>query len=282
MNPLLHSITLELTASNAATIGATMGHQAHALFLNLVQQADPQLATRLHDEPNYRPFTVSPLTGVPAQGETIALRPGLRCNLRFSLLDGGRIWQCLNQSFLEAGPITLRLDHAQFALNRMLATPASDSSGWAGYSDWQTLTNTAASRYITLKFASPTAFSIGDKRFSLFPEPQFVWESLMRVWNNYAPPPLHLDKLAISEFIKQRVVVADYELHTATLHYPSYKQKGFLGTCTYLIQELGECAQRMAALAEFARYAGVGYKTTMGMGQCRAERSLQPSPAGSG
>ncbi len=282
MNPILHSITLELTASNTATIAATMGHQAHALFLDLVQQTDPALSTRLHDEPNYRPFTVSPLTGVRAQGESVSLRPGLRCNLRFTLLDGGRIWQCLSQHFLEAGPITLRLGAAEFALGRMLATPTADASGWAGYSDWQSLASAPASRYITLRFASPTAFSIGDKRFALFPEPLLVWDSLMRVWNSYAPEPLQVDKPPLRDFIERRVVVADYELHTATLHYPNYTQKGFLGTCTYLVQEPGDCAQRLAALAGFARYSGVGYKTTMGMGQCRAEDSIIPSTSGRG
>ena len=281
-NPILHSITLELTASNAATIAVTMGHQIHAMLLDLVRRDDPTLSAQLHEGQQSRPFTVGPLTGGRAQGDSIVLRSGQGCRLRFTLLDGGRIWQCLNTHFLEAGPITLRVGAAEFVLTRMLATPTADPSGWAGYSDWQTLANTAAARYITLRFASPTAFSIGDKRFSLFPEPQFVWESLARVWNNYAPPPLHLDKPAISEFVKQRVVVADYDLRTATLHYPSYTQKGFLGTCTYLVQEMGDCAARLAALAEFARYAGVGYKTTMGMGQCRADPSLQPSQVATG
>ncbi len=275
MNTLLHSITLELTASNTATIAATMGHQAHALFLDLVQQTDAELAARLHDEPNYRPFTVSPLSGIRVQGETVALRPGLRCNLRFTLLDGGRIWQCLSQHFLEAGPITLRLGAAEFALNRMLTTPAADPSGWAGYADWQSLANTSATRYITLRFASPTAFSVGDKQMMLFPLPKFVWESLARVWNNYAPEPLRVERELIGQFAEHRAVVADYDLQTATLHYPKHTQKGFLGTCTYLVQELDECAKQMAALAEFARYSGVGYKTTMGMGQARVEHTTE-------
>ena len=63
MKSLLYSIILELGATDTTTIPATMGHQAHALFLDLVRQVDPALSPRLHDEPEYRPFTVSMLSG---------------------------------------------------------------------------------------------------------------------------------------------------------------------------------------------------------------------------
>jgi hypothetical protein len=72
-----------------------MGHQTHALFLDLVRQLDPALATRLHDESNYRPFTVSPLSGGRLEGASLVLRHGQCCRLRFTLLDGGPLWQIL-------------------------------------------------------------------------------------------------------------------------------------------------------------------------------------------
>ncbi len=57
---LLYSIILILTPTRETTIRATMGHQAHAAFLETVRQADPALAESLH-APNlaFRPFTVS-------------------------------------------------------------------------------------------------------------------------------------------------------------------------------------------------------------------------------
>jgi CRISPR-associated endoribonuclease Cas6 len=120
-------------------------------------------------------------------------------------------------------------------------------------------------------FASPTAFSMGDRQFALFPEPMLLWDSLMRVWNSYAPPILQIDKTTLRNFISQNVIVSDYTLHTTTLHFPKHKQKGFVGTCNYLVRHEGAESAQLAALAEFARYAGVGSKTTMGMGQVRAE-----------
>jgi len=269
----LYSVVLELHAVNAATISATMGHQAHALFLNLIKQVDPVLSARLHEEPGYRPFTVSSLDGVRTQDNSISLQPGQACRLRVTLVDGGQLWQCLSMHFLEARSMTLRLGEAELQLNRMLSTPSADPTGWAGFTDWQTLAFTPARHTITMRFASPTAFSLGDRRFAFFPEPILLWDSLMRVWNTYAPEVLHVDKPALRDFIPQNVTVTDYTLHTSTLHYPRYVQKGFVGTCNYLIQSREHAAQ-LTALAEFARYSGVGYKTTMGMGQARAEYTV--------
>jgi CRISPR/Cas system endoribonuclease Cas6 (RAMP superfamily) len=45
----------------------------------------------------------------------------------------------------------------------------------------------SSERSVTLCFASPTAFNIDGKYYALFPEPLLVWESLLRVWNSYAP-----------------------------------------------------------------------------------------------
>ena len=47
-----------------------------------------------------------------------------------------------------------------------------------------------------------------------------------------------------------------------------------MGSCTYQLQTEEGYASQVAALAEFARYAGVGSKTTSGMGQARWEKEV--------
>lgn len=269
-NSYLYSVVLDLHAVNATTIAATMGHQTHALFLDLISQVDSALATRVHEEPGYRPFTVSLLEGARPQGNRVALQPGQSCQLRVTLLDGGALWQCLHKRFLTAQPILLRLGEASLKVNRMLSHPADDPAGWAGYTDWQTIAATEARRSITLRFASPTAFSLGKRRFALIPDPVLVWDSLLRVWNSYTPEVLRIEKDALRDFVKQQVVISDSHIHTTTLSFPTHPQKGFVGTCSYLVQQHERKeANQLAALAEFARYAGMGSKTTMGMGQVR-------------
>src|SRR5205807_6283024 len=127
-----------------------------------------------------------------------------------------------------------------------------------------------------IRFASPTAFSLGDRRFGLFPEARLVWDSLMRSWNFYAPEVLRLDKVELRAFVGKQIFVEDYHLQTETRRFPTYSQKGFVGTCTYHVKVKDSYAPQVAALAEFARYSGIGYKTTMGMGQaCRETNRIQ-------
>src|SRR5713226_2761513 len=110
MKYLLHSIILELCAINTTTIPAHRGDHTHALFLDLVRQVDPELSSRLHDEPEYRPFTVSVLQGANMRDGMQLLQAGQAYRLRLTLLDGGRLWQCLSAHFLESSTLTLRLD----------------------------------------------------------------------------------------------------------------------------------------------------------------------------
>jgi CRISPR-associated endoribonuclease Cas6 len=272
MNSLLYSIILELSAINTVTLTTSTGHQAHALFLHLIQQIDPALATRLHDEPDYRPFTVSPLMGAQECNGEMVLQAGHLYHLRLTFLDGGSLWQCLNTHMLgTAATTTLQIGPAAFCLHRLLSTSSSDPTGWAEWTTWQQLATTPACRTITMHLASPTAFSMGNRQFALFPEPLLLWESLMRTWNRYAPTALQIEKSSFREAISQSVSVQDYILQTMTLRFPGYIQRGCVGSCTYQIKATGNDAARLSALAAFARYAGIGYKTTMGMGQARAE-----------
>src|SRR5260370_11742350 len=129
---MLYSILLELVVRHTAAIPVTMGHLAQALFLNLVKQFDPVLSMRLHNEPAYRPYTISPLSGGTRVGERFRLHPGQRCHLRITLLDGGAPLQAPQTHYLEAGPIGTRLCDFAVHLTRMLSPPHTHPAAPAG------------------------------------------------------------------------------------------------------------------------------------------------------
>src|SRR2546429_5892425 len=108
MKGLLYSIILELCAVSSTSIPAHRGNHTHALFLDLVRQIDPELSSRLHDEPEYRPFTVSVLQGASTRDGMQLLQAGQVYRLRLTLLDGGRLWQCLSTYLLETNAFTFR------------------------------------------------------------------------------------------------------------------------------------------------------------------------------
>ncbi len=267
----LYSLIIELSPKTTTVFPAMIGNKTHALFLNLIDQVNPELATRLHDEPNYRPFTVSSLQGATRQGSMISLEAGQVCYFRVTLLDEGEIWQSISSSLLGRERRVVFLEKTAFTVLGLLSTADADLTGWAANSNWQELSMALPQQRITLHFASPTAFSLGDHKFALYPEPMLVWDSLLRSWNLYAPEGVQIEKMAVREFVKEQVIISDYHLQTTTFHFPKHVQKGFVGSCTYLVKSRETPAEYVAALAALALYSGVGYKTTMGMGQARAE-----------
>lgn len=271
----LYSALLELQALHNAQVPVTMGHQVHAMFLHLVSRADRAYSDRLHNEPGYRPFTLSPLRGGTVRGQHVSLSADQTYQIRVTLLDGGYLWHCLSTLLLEDGPTPVQIGDASFLFTRLLSTPGADPTGWAGRTTWQELARLPTRSLLPLIFASPTAFNMSGNYFALVPEPPFVWESLLRTWNRYAPAHLVREKQVLRDVLMWGITVTDCDLSTHTLHFPTYTQKGFTGTCTYALQEEDEQTACLAQLAAFARFAGVGYKTTMGMGQVRLQEETK-------
>jgi CRISPR-associated endoribonuclease Cas6 len=276
---LIYSMAIQLSPTRAGTIRATMGHQAHAAFLRAVKEADAALAEVLHHPIlHQRPFTVSPLMGVEsAHDGLVTVHPEETYTLRFTvLLDD--IFQQFMGRFLRGNRPVLRLGRVLFLIREILATP--EGSPWSGYTSFAELATAAeeASPLLTLSFHSPTAFSFGQrswgKQIHVLPDPRLVFSSLARTWRAFAPPGLSLDPREVEHYADENVVIQRLEgLETRMLHFGRHPQVGFVGRVTYRLMDKGEGAaawrRRLHALAGFAFYAGVGYKTTMGMGQCK-------------
>jgi len=140
-----------------------------------------------------------------------------------------------------------------------------------------TLSPAQPPRQVNLHFASPTVFRSGGANVPL-PLPGMVFESLVRRWNAFAPLQIPLE---IRRFADEAMVIARYHLHTERVAFGEEGERGaypgFVGTCGYsfLVHDrywLG----LIHLLAAFAFYAGVGARTTMGLGQVRVVPSPQP------
>ncbi len=143
---------------------------------------------------------------------------------------------------------------------------------WAGTSSFVDTYNAAVSGTDVilkplLQFYSPTTFRSRGVNYPL-PDPQKVFTNLLYKWNNYSP--VHLGD-NFTNFIIENVYPTSYKLTTRIMHFNNYKQVGFVGQCGFGMRRQSEdiMARVVHMLADFAFYAGVGYKTTMGMGQAR-------------
>jgi CRISPR-associated endoribonuclease Cas6 len=272
----LHSIVVTLTPAREASVRASMGRQVHAAFLKTVRESDESLAEVLHaPEMPIRPFTVSMLQGTPrARNGRLHLSPEETYWLRFTALYEP-IFERFMTRFLDGGGRpTVRLGRAVLLVNEILATP--EGHGWAGYDSWSGLVQGAKPDHeIVLKFSSPTAFGFGQKQWGkkvmVLPLPETVFGSLARSWNALAPTPFQVDRKRLREYLDEHVVIKRIDdLHTQMLRFRRSYQVGFVGQITYGLMADDETIRcQLNALADLAFYAGVGMKTTMGMGQCR-------------
>jgi CRISPR-associated endoribonuclease Cas6 len=271
-----HSIVLKLAPEREGQVRATHGHQAHAAFLHTVRQADPALAEVLHHSKlPIRLFTVSPLMGVGVKREgTLEVSPERDYFMRFTLLDR-LIFEQFMARFLQGdGRPRLRLGQMSFCIKEILASPGSHP--WAGYTSLVELAQNARPvERVTLQFATPTVFSFGKRQWGQqmvpLPIPRLVFGSLAKAWNALALPALNLDRKALRTYLEDGVVVAGLRgIRTRMLAYKDAPQVGFVGRVTFEFKGQDETQRAcLDALAELAFYTGVGYKTPMGMGQCR-------------
>ncbi|HEX9413357.1 MAG TPA: CRISPR system precrRNA processing endoribonuclease RAMP protein Cas6 [Ktedonobacterales bacterium] len=329
----LYALMLKLRPRAAGEVLPNAGQLAHAALLAWLKEVDPALAARLHEPNNDRPFTCSSLWFPDERAVALAQRDNRRLPihpmqtywLRLTLLTD-ELFRTLTARFLrpvapathdDLGLPTLRLGGVHFDVAELIALPPGSDSGqpaplsWAGYDTYEGLVMRARSldraspvaRSLTIEFRSPTAFSDGQrawgKRMHLFPDADRVFDRLAHVWNAWAPSALALEPLAIQAYAREWVAVAQYDLHTRTLHFDRHAQVGFVGHCTFALMDVGRApkprieeassgeaqptrdlaaravgadltpARALHLLAAFSFYAGIGQKTTMGMGQAR-------------
>ncbi len=273
---LIYAVVVKMLAEHAGNLDATHGNQAYAAFLNMVQSTAPEVSEALHAEHQYKPFSVSPLMGLNApEGGRAHVGEGQEVWFRFTLLES-TLFAPLAAYFLRGGRATVRIGGVHFQVLEMLSTPGSHPRAgyttieeiWARWHDRDDLPDT-----VTLQFLTPTAIRVGTwpsgaKRFLLWPEPERVWYGLRRVWGEYGgwdPGKTY------NSWVEEHTGTVAHDVKTRMLKFPRHLQAGFEGRASFRAE--GRDHDKLAlwhALADFAFFAGVGYKTTMGMGQ--AER----------
>ena len=268
---MLASFLLYLRPSHPAPLGRHLGRSLHGLFINLLADANAELADRLHNPMPFKPFTVSTLMGAFSHNRgSKTATPDRLYRVRYTVLSE-QVFAALGRALLERHLYrrSVEIDGQSFQIERIGVDPR-DTHGWGELSSYHDLfRRNGQAREIRLRFHSPTAFKTGDVSL-LFPLPRSVFGSLQRTWNAFAGLPLMDD---LTEFVETQVTASQHELRTRVIHTGKYPLLGFVGTCSYRI--LDKEPQRVAELnilADFAFYAGVGMKTTQGMGQTRRER----------
>lgn len=122
-----------------------------------------------------------------------------------------------------------------------------------------------------LDFLSPTSFR-QDGRYVLFPQEKLILNSLIRRWNQVCPE-YPLDDPDAVEALERGIRITDYQLRSAGYWLKDSRISGFQGTVTLSARLAPPLMELWQILVNFAPYAGVGIKTSLGMGGigCRLE-----------
>ncbi len=274
----LHAIVINLIAQEAGSLPGTVGELAHAAFYAAVDAVDPALAQQIHDAQNRKAFSLSPLYGYwqsPQDGRVhvSAGQPGW---LRLGLLDEaifGAFMQHILYSGITGGEASIRLGRIPFTITEALGAPGSHP--WVGYTNWQDLAalNDAPERWV-VEFLSPTAIRWGEadnqtRRVELFPLPRLAIASLRTLWDRTTGDSWGRD---FEEWVERNIVVGSiWHWQTEPFRYRKQIYIGGVGKLEYRVLD----GRNRANVAHFNRllhlafFAGVGYKTTHGLGQMR-------------
>lgn len=272
-------VHLGLRALNNHHLGPAHGEQTHAAFLSLLTRTNPALATALHDAQGGRPFTAGMIGGWGRDGRQ-TIREGQTVSWQVSLLrDDVAAAICGALASLPADDGGhIRIGPGRFSVESSSNRPA-DGGRVDSFTDLLAEGARGASRpTVDLEFVTPLAFSKGEqewggKRIELWPLPSLVFGSLARRWTQYAPADCALLP-GLEEWIERTVLTTRYDVRTVAIAGSKGPQLGCIGTVSY--RAMGKAAEprdlyreQWQALAAFAAYSAIGYRTAMGWGQVR-------------
>ena len=271
-----HSLVLNLLPQADIPVGYLSGRHLHALFLTLVSSVDQDLGDRLHAGDGVRSFSLSPLQVLGNRGQGTGYRETLQvqhkrsiaagqsCWWRISLLDDA-LFGHLSKLWLNLNPHQAwHLGSADLLITSILGTPQS-TQPWANFSGYSQLYEQASDsdRELRFRFYTPTAFRKGQFDTSM-PTQENVFSSLLKRWNEFSG-------MEFPEKLIEPIFPSYFDIQTEIVQDSRSKFIGCTGSVTYRIlgQADAEMIKQINCLANFALYAGVGRKTTMGMGMVR-------------
>ncbi len=249
----IYHLPILLNALQPLTLRGYGGEEAHALFFTLLQKVDASLADELHRLPQ-KPFSLH-LDASPHRPEKGALSIPEKASFTLNLHYFGLQPEIIAKSLLAKHPArSLFLSSGKIKIHSVQAHSTSFQ---------EIFQQSNPETRITLCFLTPTCFRQKGKSV-LFPDPSLVFASLLDRWNAFSPIAFPPDL----KHLFPQILIGKYHLHTELVPFSNYKIIGFKGECEYHFpKEFSEPERKMLfALASFAEFSGVGYKTPMGFG----------------
>ena len=263
---MIASFVVELDTLTRVRLRGSGGEALHGLFFQALRNYSEKLAGSVHDgRDKYRPFSLSGvLERKPRVCGKLVLEEGDPLSFRISVVDESLVPDVV-AAFAKAAALRseLSLSDGRAVVRRFLfkeyASPLVRSALYPKLYEEST-----TSTVLNLRFLSPTSFRRKGGQVTL-PEASLIFSSLLEKWNRFSHIRLEGGFL---EGIKA-LYPSRFDLRSEIVLFSNYSIVGFKGAVQYRLGNHVAPEERkiINTLADYAFYAGVGYKTTMGMGQ---------------
>lgn len=253
---------VSLVAEKPLPLSEISPDRLHGLFFSI---AGEELARELHSYSKVKPFTLS-----------FYLQSGGKRRSIFSDGENGEVERLhigisfLNESlfprFLSSFVLNEQKDFylGKFKLRKIRKPYITDKN----IKSYRNLFEESKPQMrIMFEFITPTTFKKGKYDW-LIPDPKLIFKGLIRKWQTFSDFGIDID---LREVVKNKVIVAGAWIGTKRIEFSDFGWVGgFTGSVILHLDTEEERALRwLNALARFAEFAGVGRKTTMGLGQVR-------------
>ncbi|MGC9770988.1 CRISPR-associated endoribonuclease Cas6 [Fervidobacterium islandicum] len=262
---MFYSPILILKSLDDGTINHYAGKKIHGWFFKVLKQADEVVSSILHSNISDKSFTVSSFLGHNVS-KPIQIEKGKNYTIRITLLED-RIFELFtNQVFeekLKNAPV--QIENVEFTVE---GYTLDQTHKWSGFiSEEELFKIDHSERIIKMKFYTPTCFRIGDLHLRE-PDPEKVFTSILRKFNKYSS--IKIDE-SIAERFKE-IKIKEQDTIQKRVYFPNFYIQGFVGTVVFEVPDDEKLLLAAHVLSEFAFYSGVGYKSTMGLGQAKREK----------
>ncbi|WP_191301105.1 CRISPR system precrRNA processing endoribonuclease RAMP protein Cas6 [Deinococcus indicus] len=247
--PALVEVTLHVLSARP---GGLLGVPLHGLLFSALERVNAALSERLHAA-EVKGFRI----GQSRWEETAS---GAHLTFQVGVLDDS-----LLGPLLEA--LTVGRTHGSEATTLRGEVLAAQITAQESYGDlYARHASDVSGRDLHFTFLTPTTFRTTDLDMP-FPVPKTVYYGLQRRWEAFSD--LHFGA-ELTNWVGRAVRVRDYRLKPRTVQFKGARGSAMtasLGEVHYVIARPGDAEPTFVRLlTEFANYAGVGYKTTFGLG----------------
>jgi len=261
---VFYSPLLKFRALEDGVINNYAGKKIHGWFFKILKEADEEISKELHGNISDKSFTVSSFLGHNVS-RPIEIRKGEEYTIRITLLED-RLFELFTNQIFETKMLdeNVRIEDVTFSVDGYTIDQMHKWSGFISEEELFKMDNT--DNMIKMKFYTPTSFRIGDLHLRA-PEPDKVFTSILRKFNKYSS--IKIDEKISEKFKAIRIIEQD--VFQKKVYFKDFFIQGFVGTVIFQIPDDKELLTAANVLSRFAFYSGVGYKSTMGLGQAKRE-----------